>query len=155
MKRLGAFAALAVALALPLSAITAPAEAHNRKPVKSSVEITTRYATAQGDYYYDTYAEKWVIFRPIYSLRATVVCRAGARGGFGVSPVYAMTIGGFDFTCTGKKQTLTFTATGAVPAQLGLSRQRPTATLYLYNAEGTATAVDSDTRTIRVRTVPR
>ena len=143
-----------VALALLLAAPAAPAQAHgkrhHRHPVTPSVQIRTSTAVAVGDYYYDEFAEAWVFFRPVYPVVARVRCPAGAQGALGYSPVWGNTIPGVDFTCRGKRQRVTFGAVGAVPNELGWSRQRPVATLYVNGV-----AVDTATRKIRVESVAR
>ena len=156
-------AAVGMGLALAVAGTGAPAEASRpTKPdraVRSSVEITTRFATASGGYV-EPSTGQWVVYRPCYTVQVDVVCPAGATGALTYSPVFAMNLGGFNFTCTGAKQQLAFGA-GAMNGvnEVGLHRQRPTVNLWVHSSPPSdggsfpAAPVSSDSENIWVQTV--
>ena len=152
MRRLLALGTLA--LALLLAAPAAPAQAHagrhHRNPVTPFVQIRTSTAVAVGDYYYDDLFEHWVLFRPFYPVAARVRCPAGASASLNYLPIWAMTAPGVEFTCTGRRQRVTYRSVAAMPNELGWSLQHPVATLYLDSG-----AVDTDTKEISVESVAR
>jgi hypothetical protein len=98
--------------------------------VKQSIKITTRTATAVGDRLDDT---PNFVFRPRYTLSAKVVCAQGAQGFMRV-PVWAMSAPGAFFTCTGSRQTVSFTGTAA-PTTPGVATVPVTATLVTPQGE--------------------
>lgn len=159
MKRLVASLGLAFVIVISALALPAAARSHPARGaiVSPSVEITTRASVARGGYV-DSLTGKWVVFRPYYPVSVKALCPAGAIGALRYTPVFAMNLGGFNFTCTGQRQTLTFLA-GAFNGvnDLGLHRQRPTVTLALYNgspADGATTGPStSDSQNIWVWTV--
>ncbi len=105
---------------------------------------------AVGDYYYDEFAQRWVLFRPAYPVAARVRCPAGKPARLAYSPVWAMTNPGVDFTCKGKRQRVTYRSAGAMTEFLGRSLQHPVVTLYVNGR-----AVDTHTKEISVESVAR
>lgn len=144
-------AAALVALTLPLFALTtAPAEAAKspaaatQKAVKQRITIMTRTATAVGDALDGT---PNFVFRPRFTLRARVVCPKGVAGFMRV-PVWAHGAPGAFFTCTGRRQTVSFAGTAA-PTTPGTARVPVTATLVTRKGR------TSHTRRITITTKPR
>jgi len=143
MKKPLSAVGVAVALAMPLVAATAAIAA----AATGSIDITTTRAIATGDRYYDTFLEKWVIFRPIFTIEATVVCEAGTNTFITFDPVPGNTLNGVGVTCTGSPQTVTFNSVAALRSEPGTNYVTVTATLH---SDGSAT--DSDTQVVKVTT---
>ena len=102
------------------------------KPLRSSVEILNRVSVAKGGYVEPSTGE-WVVFRPYYPVAVRVVCPAGPSAGLLYTPGFAVNLGGYQFTCTGQPQYLTFQA-GAFNGvnELGWHRQTPAVSVDLF-----------------------
>jgi hypothetical protein len=129
--------ALSAPVAIPAQAATAPV----------SVHILTARATAYGDVYYDDTAHETRVSKPHYTIRMRARCPAG-RSAFITVPVYSMTAPGVAFTCTGRRQTVSF-GYAAASDQFGWHWTTPTVHLEWT---GDLTVRATDTRRIHVYT---